>query len=372
MKNKMILTGRIILMLTLGMVLMVGCGATNKDTGENNVETESEFEESKQTELDETETEDVTETETEESVSTEETEDTSMVTETEADTSMEEDGDKEDAGSTGNNSTSNTTQKPSDGNTTGSNTSGNTNAGTGNAGSNNTTAGNNNSSGTTSGENASTQTPAEPTEVVMYAVYDVDVHNSPWENSVVYNTIPKGQGIVVIEEYTDMYSPDEGVWYKVAFGTGYYGLPLYGYVPKDSLTTTGSGAMADTTVIPQESREAFDLINEERIKLGLEPAVWDVECAEIAQWRAAQVYELPYITEENAHAGFGEWQHSDFDNRWMVCECMAYGCGNASAAVSGWMNSEGHRDCLMSENRTKRAVYNCGGRWIAINSYGDI
>lgn len=118
------------------------------------------------------------------------------------------------------------------------------------------------------------------------------------------------------------------------------------------------------TSTPQTSKEAFDLINEERIKLGLEPAVWDAECERIALIRGAELAELDRVTEENAHEGFFKFQNENHK----LCECVAWGCGNAATAVTRWMYSPGHKDIIMDPKYTKLAVVQVDGRWVAVNS----
>lgn len=118
------------------------------------------------------------------------------------------------------------------------------------------------------------------------------------------------------------------------------------------------------TPTPQTSKEAFDLINAERVKLGLEPAVWDAECERIALIRAEEIAELKNINVNNAHEGFWKFQN---ENR-KLCECVAWGQPSAESAVIAWMHSEGHRDTLMDPDYTKIAIAYCNGRWVAINS----
>lgn len=140
----------------------------------------------------------------------------------------------------------------------------------------------------------------------------------------------------------------------------------------NSSSNTGGNQSNNTTQetpVPQVSKEAFDLINAERIKLGLEPAVWDAECEEIAYWRAEQLGKLDNVTPENGHTGFIEWVNADLNNRWMFAECIGYGYSSAENAVNGWMNSKGHRDALMEEERVYLAIMRIDNRWVAINSY---
>ena len=117
-------------------------------------------------------------------------------------------------------------------------------------------------------------------------------------------------------------------------------------------------------ITPSASREAFDLINQERLKLGLQPAVWDSTCEKIAKIRAREVFAIESLNQSNAHEGMLKFQNV---NR-RLGECIAWGYGSASGAVNGWMNSSGHRATLMAEEWVHLAIYRMGDRWVAVNS----
>lgn len=116
----------------------------------------------------------------------------------------------------------------------------------------------------------------------------------------------------------------------------------------------------DIPLEPQISREAFDLINAERIKLGLEPAVWDAECERIALIRGEEI--APYAIPE--HDGFLKFQN---ENR-KLCECLAWGYLTAEGVVDGWMNSSAHKNILMDPIYVNLAVVRVGNKWVAVNS----
>lgn len=132
-----------------------------------------------------------------------------------------------------------------------------------------------------------------------------------------------------------------------------------------STTTNNGGSQTTTqqTATPKTSREAFNLINAERTKLGLQPAVWDAECERIALLRAAEIIKEATPT----HNGFDKFQRENM----ALGECIAWGYPSASAVVNAWMNSSGHRDTLMRENRVYLAVVQIGSRWVAINSWSN-
>lgn len=136
-----------------------------------------------------------------------------------------------------------------------------------------------------------------------------------------------------------------------------------------STTTNNGGSQTTTqqTATPKTSREAFDLINAERVKLGLQPATWSAKCEAIALQRGAEIAQLDVITSSNAHAGFKKFQAADYS----LCECVAYGYPTASGAVNGWMNSAGHKGVLMDPDMIYLAVVQVGERWVAVNAWSE-
>ena len=116
----------------------------------------------------------------------------------------------------------------------------------------------------------------------------------------------------------------------------------------------------ETPSTPEISMDAFGLINAERLKLGLEPAIWDTECERIALIRGEEI--APYAIPE--HDGFLKFQN---ENR-KLCECLAWGYLTAEGAVDGWMNSSAHKDILLDPDYVKIAVVQIGSKWVAVNS----
>ena len=124
--------------------------------------------------------------------------------------------------------------------------------------------------------------------------------------------------------------------------------------------SSGGNTPPNTTQLSAKaSREAFDLINKERAKLGMPLAVWDSECERIALLRAKE------LLKDCSHNGFDKFQSSNHK----LGECIAWGYSSAGGVVKGWMDSKGHRNALMEETRTKLAVARCGDKWVAVNSW---
>ena len=304
-----------VLALMIAVLMMVSCGRNGSETSNPNTQTESEngteifgtentVESTESVDSNETEetTEDVVKEITEEGMVTEETAETED-SETEADSSVE-DTEEDD-----NTSVEDTTASNTNNNTSVNNGGSNTSA---NAGSGNTTQ---NSGGGNTGSGNASQKPSDTT-------------NTGSNNNTNTNTnTGANNGSTGTENSTESNNP------------------------------------TPSTPVPQTSKEAFDLINAERVKLGLEPAVWDEECERIALIRAQEIYDLGSKISSEAHDGFDKfWLENIF-----LTECVAWGYTTAGGVVSAWMDSDSHRGALMAEHYTKLAIARCGGRWVAIN-----
>lgn len=180
-------------------------------------------------------------------------------------------------------------------------------------------------------------------------------------------------------EIPDTTETEETEKLESATGDGNLPKPEEPFKPEDSTGTDPSinienpvnsespVEIEEVEIVPQISIEAFDLINAERVKLGLEPAVWDMECERIAFIRAEEIYALGYdiyFSDIDPHSGFKKF----FVENNSLSECLAFGASNAEGVLDMWMNSEGHRTILMKDNRVYLAVVQIGDRWVAINS----
>lgn len=323
-RDKIILIG--LFVMVFSMALLGGCGSSDESIGSNKVESESELSENGSEELDVTETKDVTETETEVTTeiesSTEEGTSSELVEDTEQDTSADTelgatDTEKEESNLDKNEGATDNTNNPSNnpGGGSGSGNSTDSNTGTPSAGNNTGNSGNtNNDSG-----NTTTNKPSGDSNTGSNGSANANTNTNTGSNNG---------------------STDTG-------------------------NSTESNDTAPSTPVPQTSKEAFDLINEERVKLGLEPAVWDEECERIALIRAQEIYDLGSKISSEAHDGFWDFW---FENP-RLSECVAWGYASAEGVVYAWMDSDEHRDTLMAERYTYLAVARCGGRWVAVNRY---
>lgn len=123
-------------------------------------------------------------------------------------------------------------------------------------------------------------------------------------------------------------------------------------------TPSSSGSSNSSIQTASISQEAINLINQERSKVGKSPLVYSSELGNIALKRAKE------ISTDFSHDGLQK-----YDPNFRIGECIAYGYSNASRAVSGWMNSTGHKNTLLDKydlGDTQIAVARYGNYWVAL------
>ncbi|TMV50750.1 serine protease [Paenibacillus mesophilus] len=123
----------------------------------------------------------------------------------------------------------------------------------------------------------------------------------------------------------------------------------------DSATTTAS-AYADQVV---------SLVNQERAKAGLSPLASDPALTNMALDKAKDMYNNNYFDHNSPTYG------SPFDmmkaygiNYSYAGENIAKGQRNPQEVMNAWMNSQGHRQNILSPNFTKIGVAYYNGEWV--------
>lgn len=108
--------------------------------------------------------------------------------------------------------------------------------------------------------------------------------------------------------------------------------------------------------LPDQSRQIFNLINQERQKVGLNTLTWADDLVSLANERSV---ELVGEYRDNApHRGFYERFGYSQVELGEIANGNGYGwgIGNAEYAVSTWMASEGHRYWILNQNVSSMAV----------------
>jgi len=98
---------------------------------------------------------------------------------------------------------------------------------------------------------------------------------------------------------------------------------------------------------PQAERQMFDLVNEERVNVGLKPLVWDDTLVPIARAHSEEMFRLKYFSHQSPVSG------SPFDRLKaagikysLAGENLAY-AQSVTVAHRGLMESQGHRENIL-------------------------
>ena len=129
------------------------------------------------------------------------------------------------------------------------------------------------------------------------------------------------------------------------------------------IQTEAIPALSSPTV--DRNTRVLELVNIERQKAGLQPLEYYYTGQSAADVRAAEIIENFSHTRPNGTSCFTVFDDFNINYRF-VGENIAYGYTTPEAVVEGWMNSEGHRENILSENFTHIIVGYKDNRWVQL------
>lgn len=106
----------------------------------------------------------------------------------------------------------------------------------------------------------------------------------------------------------------------------------------------------DTVSLRSEALRAFNMINEERERAGLNPLNWDSNLESTSDVRAIECSKEFSHTRPNGDPWY------TVNSEIMGGENLAFGYTNAGEVVSGWMNSVTHRENILYPTFTKVSI----------------
>ena len=125
------------------------------------------------------------------------------------------------------------------------------------------------------------------------------------------------------------------------------------------------GSRRDTLVVnvveaPKTKWEydVLSLVNQERVRNGLEKLSWGDACAEAAETRATELVELYAHTRPDGSSWDTACEAPDKASRYVEGENLVVGSSAVSpeTTVAAWMNSEAHRANILNPDFTKLSV----------------
>lgn len=163
-----------------------------------------------------------------------------------------------------------------------------------------------------------------------------------------------------------------GNWYIIQTDQDYIGAVSVDYV-RAIYPSTGNASANDsnqnttTTVLSEDEKEIFHLINEQRTKNGLVALKIDDEVVNVARIKAKDLVQNQYFAHESPTYGTPFEMLKKFGISYKTAGENIAGNASNKKAVEAWMNSSGHRANILNGN------YNYTGIGVVSSSkYGKV
>jgi uncharacterized YkwD family protein/spore coat assembly protein SafA len=129
-------------------------------------------------------------------------------------------------------------------------------------------------------------------------------------------------------------------------------------------TGTGTGA-APATTTGTYANQVVSLVNKERAKAGLKPLVKDSALSKMALDKAKDMHYNNYFSHTSPTYGSPFDMMKSYGIRFSYAgENIAMGQRTPQEVMNAWMNSQGHRQNILSRNFTTIGVGYFNGKWV--------
>ena len=137
----------------------------------------------------------------------------------------------------------------------------------------------------------------------------------------------------------------------------------YHYLDNEAIALAES---ANDTGLRAKALEAYNEINKEREKEGLNDLSWDINLETVADVRAKE------CSQKFSHTRPNGTQWYTVNSKIQGGENLAFGFDNAEDCIEAWMNSPTHRDNILYDEFEKVAIsiYEEDGVYYWANQYG--
>lgn len=182
---------------------------------------------------------------------------------------------------------------------------------------------------------------------------NLNVRSGPGTSYKIVTTIPKNQYIRVFAGV--------GEWYIVQVEGDYVGAvskkyikPIYAKISSSggsnngNTGTTGSNSNASTLLADEQ--EVFNLINQQRASNGLSALKIDSEVQNVARIKAKDMVQNNYFSHNSPTYGTPFQMLNNFKISYKSAGENIAGNSSNQAAVTAWMNSQGHRANILNSS----------------------
>ncbi len=140
-------------------------------------------------------------------------------------------------------------------------------------------------------------------------------------------------------------------------------VPVEPEVPAEPVTPAEPETPADSSISLLE-RQACELVNQQRAANGLEPLTISADLCAKARIKSQDMLDGHYFDHNSPTYGSPFTMMKRFGIVYKSAgENIAMGYATAQAVVNAWMNSEGHRDNILSSRYTTMGIGEINGYW---------
>ena len=138
-----------------------------------------------------------------------------------------------------------------------------------------------------------------------------------------------------------------------------------GNVSNSGNTQNNAGTGTTSSDSASYASQVVDLVNQERTKAGLKPLTSDSSLTNVALVKAKDMYTNNYFDHTSPTYGSPFDMMKSFGISYTYAgENIAKGQRNPQEVMTAWMNSQGHRENILSPNYTKIGVAYYNGEWV--------
>lgn len=192
----------------------------------------------------------------------------------------------------------------------------------------------------------------------------LNVREGPSTSYKIVTQVYKNEYIRVFAKVAD--------WYIIQTDKDYIGAVSSKYI-KPIYPSTGNAGASDsnqnvtTSVLTEDEKEVFELINQQRIKNGLTALKMDDQVVNVARIKAKDLVQNNYFAHESPTYGTPFQMLKNFGISYKTAGENIAGNSSNKKAVEAWMNSEGHRANILN------GKYNYTGIGVVSSSkYGKV
>lgn len=164
----------------------------------------------------------------------------------------------------------------------------------------------------------------------------------------------KSVTLVYKNEYVRIFG-QIGDWYVIQTDADYVGMVSKKYIkliyPQSSgIDNSGGNTTTTTSNLTADEQEVFDLINKQRTAAGLSALKIDEELQNVARVKVKDMVDNNYFSHNSPTYGTPFNMIKNFGITYKAAGENIAGNSSNQGAVNAWMNSEGHKANILSNN----------------------